>query len=138
MKLIKFLKSFVTSPVFIIVMAIGLIFIRNRLRSEDLKSGMLIGVCVLFTVYFILEIYSDVTKKQFTTVRFIVIIEIIQVFGFLVISYLSFKCYDKSNLEILWRRYKIISTTTLILSFTQLINVFLKSRKFEIGKDEME
>jgi hypothetical protein len=138
MKLIKLIKSIFTLPVFIIGIAMIMIIQVDKIHSEDIKAKIFAIVVTLFLIFFLLELYLDLTKNEFTTKKYIIIIDIINLVLFSVMCYFNFIKFNKLVEDFLWMRYKIISSSALILTLLEVLNSFLKRQRFEKNKDEIE
>ena len=111
-KLINYL--FILSSIYLLV-----IFINPSLKLNNYDIS---GICVVFSLYFILELYQDLKSRKSTIDTFIVGIDIASIILFLVFCYYSFKNYST-------RDPQIIIDLILIMHFTRWILEDFKHKK---------
>lgn len=83
--------------------------------------------CILFFLFAIVETYSDITKKKFTTTVYIVISDIV---GFLALFFVLYFCIIKENVsqEISWYVFMAL----IISQITTLVRKKCESKRFEL------
>lgn len=120
-----------SAVVILIIILLFLPRIIDRIPSKEVKLAASIIVCLLILIYIIFETYRDITKKQYTTNTYIVLTDILQILAFAVLSYISFKSYNKKNIEEIFKIYNARIVSELILFAAILLRNFLRSQRFE-------
>lgn len=116
-----------------IILCILLFFLPQIIElipSKEAKSIVIIILSILVFIDIIFDIYSDITKKQFTTTVYIVLTDIIEIVAFAVLCYLSFTSYDAANVEVLFKRIYAHEMAVIFFLCAILIRNFLRSQRF--------
>jgi quinol-cytochrome oxidoreductase complex cytochrome b subunit len=125
MKLNKVIRNL---PIIMIAVAMLLLLLN---KSEQINFNIKITIFILLLFAFLLDLYFDVKSRQYSTAKFIIITDVIEVIAFIALCYLNFKSIDKANIELLWERSKNIRLVCLVLVLMQFIKNILKSQRFE-------
>lgn len=99
--------------------------------SNEIRDLIAIIVGALVLILMIYEIHVDIKRKQFTTNIYLALIDIIQVVAFAVLGYLSFKRYDKGNIEAVLKRNEFSILFVLLFVGTSFLKDFFKSEAFK-------
>jgi hypothetical protein len=79
----------------------------------------------------LLDLYFDVKSKQYSTSKFIITADVVEVIAFIALCYLEFKNIEKTNNKLLWERAENIRHVGLIFILMPSIKSILKSQRFE-------
>lgn len=101
------------------------------LISEHMNSDIWIIVILFILLSQVIDLYLEIINKQYFTVKFIVVIEFIEIILFIFLCYFLLKKIDETNFELLWQRESHIRHINLIIIIMSLIKSILKSQRFE-------
>jgi hypothetical protein len=119
----KFIKY---TPIIILIVLILISVVRPIHYSEIL-------VIVLFFSYFAISLFGDIINKQkYTTGIFIIVADIISIIILVVICYLYFMNYDKTNVDVIWDRKISIQLCTQFMILMVPVKCILESPRFKM------
>lgn len=126
--MLKLKKAIENLPIILIAVSMLLLLIN---KSKQIDFNIEITIFLLFLFAFLLDLYLDVKSRQYSTAKFIIITDVIEVIAFIALCYFNIKSIDKANNELLWKRSENIRLVGLILILIQFIKSILKSQRFE-------
>lgn len=113
----------------IIIIAIILIPEKDLTAKEENYFAIILSV--LFFIYFAINLYKDITNIQYSTAIFIIVVDVIEIVALIALCYLYFKNYDKTNVDIIWKRKNNIQICTFFLLGMLPIKSMLKNQKLK-------
>lgn len=116
---------------FIIAFISVLLIISSRfIPNEGLRPIAENIAYFLIVLYFVIELYEDLTKKQFTTTIYIIIADIIGLLAFAAILYLAFVKFDRNNIDTILELNKESTVVKVLLFLIILAKSYLRQEKF--------
>ena len=128
MEFLKLLKTGFLIVIYFVLIAV--LILVGKIPSERVKSTVTIIVCVMFCFHWLWELYHDFKDKRFMTNKFILIADFVTIAAFGVLSLAVLISYDKTDIDVLWMRYRIVSKAGMILTLMEGLKLFLKSKRF--------
>lgn len=112
-------------PFILFLILLILYFYWNSKGQElDFWQGIIIVSLVIFAI--LLELIIDLKNRNYTTIKFIVVIDIGILITFLYVCYLEYSKSDYSSLDLLFQRAIRINRMAIVISILQLIRSILK------------
>lgn len=102
----------------------------DLITSKEIKYKVIIIICALIFLFPIYAIYDDIRKKKFTTIVYIVLLDIIEIINFGVLCYTFFIYSGETNLEVILHKNNIRVVCLLIQFGISVLSNYLKSHKF--------
>lgn len=125
--MIKFNKLIRILLIFFII----IILVPNKYLAMNQLNYLEIIISVLFFLYFTTCLYMDITKMQYSTSILIIVVEVINIIALIILCYLYFKNYDKTNMDALWNRKTNIQTCAFLLILMVPIKYILENQRFK-------
>ena len=124
--MIKSLKKLI-GILIIIVIAIVILIPQKYLAINQLE--IIAGVLVF--LYFGISLYMDITNRLYTTSKFIILVDLINIILLIILCFLYFNNYDKTNMDALWNRKISIQRCASLLILMVPIKYILENQKFK-------
>ncbi len=125
--MIKFNKLIRILLIFFII----IILVPNKYLAMNQLNYLEIIISVLFFLYFTTCLYMDITKMQYSTSILIIVVDVINIIALIILCYLYFKNYDKTNMDALWNRKTNIQTCAFLLILMVPIKYILENQRFK-------
>ena len=132
-KLIKLSKVIKNLPLIMITAAIILLWINKIIPKQMNYYIEIIAILLLFA--FLLDLYLDIKNKEYSTQKFIIIADVVEIISYIALFYLQYKSVDETNTELLWERAENIRLVGLIMLLAPFLKSILKSQRFKINNN---
>ena len=118
----------------VIIILFGLLFFLpnsiDLITSEEIKYKVTVIFSILVFLFLIYLTYDDIRKRQFTTTAYIVLLDIIGIFNYIIVCYTFLIYQSKTNFEVLLHKNNIRIAGLLVILFTSVLLNYLKNDKF--------
>lgn len=112
---------------FVLFLLIGKIF--DFLPKEAIELFIIIWGIGNF-IFFVFEIYSVTTKKQYTKTIYIVLVDILIIIDCAYMLHLYFMNYDKKNIEVILKMHRNSMIAYIVYLGSIFAQALLKSEEF--------
>ena len=133
---LKFTRKSVITWSLVFVVLVLLVIQMSGSFSDEWQYRVDIATAVIVSIFFLVEMLFDIIKKKYTTIIYIVILEIVGIIAWVTFCYVSI---TMGNLTIYsndyepFVKYKII--TQIILMVMIFVRLYLKSKRFKKNED---
>lgn len=121
-------------PLTACILAVALLLLANKQKYIP-QNNIITIACILFFISFAVDLYMDIKSRKCMNSVFIIIADVIKMIAFIVICYYSFKPYEKTNIDLLWKRHDIISYSGLVISIMEGLKSVFEGKNSQKNKD---
>ena len=118
----------------VIIILFGLLFFLpnsiDLITSEEIKYKVTVIFSILVFLFLLYLTYDDIRKRKFTTTAYIVLLDIIGIFNYIIVCYIFLIYQSKTNFEVLLHKNNIRIAGLLVILFTSVLLNYLKNDKF--------
>lgn len=117
-------------PCYLQILAAAVILLNYAISEKNLIF-IEASVGILFFISYLIEIYRDISVRQYSTTLYIIGSDLIKIAALILLCYYNFMNYDRTDLLFQVKRHNIMSVCGFLIIFMIPVKSFLQVKRFK-------